>query len=142
MLSAPPDDTVFGSQAGDLVIGGMGTRGGVERFDVTVDRGCWLSSMSSTNNTLRMVTVKNGDLNGSDADGNNGNLFIGDTVQGCTTDFPATKTKRWLIGRTLPACWNSETARPVSMMRLFNATEMQGNVSIAAQPMKPSATST
>ena len=53
-----PDESVFGSQAGDLVIGGMGTRGGVERFDVTVERGSWLSSMSSTNNTLRMVTVK------------------------------------------------------------------------------------
>lgn len=34
-----PDESVFGSQAGDLVIGGMGTRGGVERFDVTVERG-------------------------------------------------------------------------------------------------------
>lgn len=31
-----PDDTIFGSEAGDLVIGAMGTRGGVERFG---DRG-------------------------------------------------------------------------------------------------------
>lgn len=64
-----PSNDDFGSQAGDLVIGSMATRGGVERFDVTVDQGSWLSSMSSTNNTLRMVTVKNGDLNG---DGING----------------------------------------------------------------------
>ena len=78
-----PDESVFGSQAGDLVIGGMGTRGGVERFDVTVERGSWLSSMSSTNNTLRMVTVKNGDTgnDGVDAGNGMGQLFIGDTLQ-------------------------------------------------------------
>lgn len=50
----------------------------VERFDVTVDQGSWLSSMSSTNNALRMVTVKNGAIYG---DNDNGNLFIGDPVQ-------------------------------------------------------------
>ena len=74
-----PDESVFGSQAGDLVIGGMGTRGGVERFDVTVERGSWLSSMSSTNNTLRMVTVKNGDTGSDGVDAGNGlgQLFIG-----------------------------------------------------------------
>lgn len=61
----------------------MGTRGGVERFDVTVERGSWLSSMSSTNNTLRMVTVKNGDTgnDGVDAGNGMGQLFIGDTLQ-------------------------------------------------------------
>lgn len=65
-----PDNEVYGSESGDLVVGSMANRGGVERFDVTVDRGSWLSSLSSTNNALRMVTVKNADLNG---DGKNGN---------------------------------------------------------------------
>lgn len=72
-----PDNSVYGSQAGDLVIGSMAGRGGVERFDVTVDKGSWLSSMSSTNNALRMVTVKNDAIYG---DNDNGNLFIGRSV--------------------------------------------------------------
>lgn len=72
-----PDNSVYGSQAGDLVIGGMAGRGGVERFDVTVDQGSWLSSMSSTNNALRMVTVKNGAIDGANDEGN---LFIGRSV--------------------------------------------------------------
>ena len=128
-----PDDTVFGSQAGDLVIGGMGTRGGVERFDVTVDRGSWLSSMSSTNNTLRMVTVKNGDLNGSDADGNNGNLFIGDTVQ-ADNQTSANEGKSmvdWQDATRMLDFGNGKAG--LTDVKLFNATEMQGNVSIAAQ---------
>lgn len=73
-----PDNSIYGSQAGDLVIGSMAGRGGVERFDVTVDQGSWLSSMSSTNNALRMVTVKNGAIYG---DNDNGNLFIGRSVE-------------------------------------------------------------
>lgn len=128
-----PDDTVFGSQAGDLVIGGMGTRGGVERFDVTVDRGSWLSSMSSTNNTLRMVTVKNGDLNGSDADGNNGNLFIGDTVQADnqTSVNEGKSMVDWQDATRMLDFGNGKAG--LTDVKLFNATEMQGNVSIAAQ---------
>lgn len=72
-----PDNSIYGSQAGDLVIGSMAGRGGVERFDVTVDQGSWLSSMSSTNNALRMVTVKNGAIDGANDEGN---LFIGRSV--------------------------------------------------------------
>ena len=80
-----PDDIIYGSQAGDLIIGSMAGRGGVERFDITVDRGSWLSSLSSTNQTLRLVTAVNGDVI-NDEDGNNasdngkGNLFIGHSL--------------------------------------------------------------
>lgn len=80
-----PDNSVYGSQAGDLVIGGMAGRGGVERFDVTVDQGSWLSSMSSTNNALRMVTVKNGAIDGANDEGN---LFIGRSVDAVGKSLP------------------------------------------------------
>jgi hypothetical protein len=59
------------SEAGDLVIGSMSTRTGVERFEVTVENngntsgeytssGSWVGSMSSTNNFLREVVAVNG----------------------------------------------------------------------------------
>lgn len=81
-----PDDSIFGSESGDMVVGAMADRGGVERFDVKVDRGSWLSSLSSTNETLRMITAINEDTNGDGVNGNTraeaneegyGQLFIG-----------------------------------------------------------------
>lgn len=80
-----PDDIIYGSQSGEMIVGSMAGRGGVERFNVTVDRSSWLSSLSSTNEALRMVKVVNGDVI-DDEDGNNasdngiGNLFIGESL--------------------------------------------------------------
>lgn len=118
-----PDDSIFGSQAGDLVIGAMGTRGGVERFDVTVERGSWLSSMSSTNNTLRMVTVVNGDTgnDGVDAGAGKGQLFIGDTLAGGN---PMTA---W---QDAPRLLSTDGLTDV---KTFDASAMGGNVNIGAQ---------
>ena len=89
-----PDDIIKGSNAGDLQIGSMSMRSGIERMDLTVDRGSWLSGLYSTNNTLRMVTVAADDINGDGIKGNvgdqrsqdasmaddakNGQLYIGD----------------------------------------------------------------
>ncbi|MBR4604851.1 MAG: hypothetical protein IKO41_01290 [Lachnospiraceae bacterium] len=72
-----PDDIIYGANAGDLEIGSMADRGGIERMDVYVDRGSWLSGLYSTNNTLRMVTVNGDDING-DGVASNGPLYIGD----------------------------------------------------------------
>mgnify|MGYP000599186886 CR=1 FL=1 len=118
-----PDESVFGSQAGDLVIGGMGTRGGVERFDVTVERGSWLSSMSSTNNTLRMVTVKNGDTgnDGVDAGNGMGQLFIGDTLQ------EGNAMTAW---QDAPRLLSTDGLTDV---KTFDASAMGGTVNIGAQ---------
>lgn len=118
-----PDESVFGSQAGDLVIGGMGTRGGVERFDVTVERGSWLSSMSSNNNTLRMVTVKNGDTgnDGVDAGNGMGQLFIGDTLQ------EGNAMTAW---QDAPRLLSTDGLTDV---KTFDASAMGGTVNIGAQ---------
>ena len=118
-----PDESVFGSQAGDLVIGGMGTRGGVERFDVTVERGSWLSSMSSTNNTLRMVTVKNGDTGNDGVDAGNGlgQLFIGDTLQA------GNAMTAW---QDAPRLLSTDGLTDV---KTFDASAMGGTVNIGAQ---------
>lgn len=118
-----PDDSLFGSKAGDLVIGAMGTRGGVERFDVTVEQGSWLNSMSSTNNTLRMVTVKNGDTGGDgvDAGAGKGNLFIGASLAGGDAMTAWQDAARLL------------STNGLSDVKTFDASAMGGNVNIGAQ---------
>lgn len=116
-----PDESIFGSEAGDLVVGGMGTRAGVERFDVTVDRGSWISSLSSTNNTLRMVTAVNGT---TDTDGNatsNGQLFIGDSLMDGTDDFVS-----W---QDAPRLLSTDGLKDVAV---FDASAMTGVVNVGA----------
>ncbi|MCP5289722.1 MAG: hypothetical protein H6931_11480 [Burkholderiaceae bacterium] len=59
------DDVGRGSNGGDLVIGGLSvgeTSGskGVEKFDVTVERTSRVQNMTSTNDTLMEVVLKNG----------------------------------------------------------------------------------
>ncbi|QRX84520.1 DUF4214 domain-containing protein [Glaciimonas sp. PAMC28666] len=60
-LSAALQDTVYngatGSAGGDLIIGSMATSGGVQEFDISVQNGSWLNSISSTNNTLQLVNI-------------------------------------------------------------------------------------
>ena len=65
------DNVGRGSEAGDMIVGSMSTRGGVEVFDVTVDRDSWLQSLSSTNNVLEEVYVQS-------AAGSDGYLFLGE----------------------------------------------------------------
>lgn len=117
-----PDNSVYGSQAGDLVIGGNAGRGGVERFDVTVDQGSWLSSMSSTNNALRMVTVKNGAIYG---DNDNGNLFIGDPVQ--DPSYTSLELAHWMDAPRLLSTGG------LTDVKYFDASAMTGKVNIGAQ---------
>ena len=67
------DRTVWGSGAGVLEIGAMGNRGGVQQFNVEVDRGSWLAGMSSTNMALEKVVLTNG--------AKNGNLYLGSAIE-------------------------------------------------------------
>ncbi|MCD7985287.1 MAG: hypothetical protein LUG19_13735 [Desulfovibrio sp.] len=120
-----PDDSVYGSQAGELVIGSMSGRGGVERFDVVVDKGSWLSSLSSTNETLRMVTVKNGAVNG---DNDNGNLFIGQSLLADESkDSSSGELLHWM---NAPRLLSTDGLTDV---KVFDASEMVGKVNIGAQ---------
>lgn len=67
------DRTVWGSGAGVLKIGAMGNRGGVQQFNVEVDRGSWLAGMSSTNMALEKVVLTNGAAKG--------NLYLGSAIE-------------------------------------------------------------
>lgn len=117
-----PDNSIYGSQAGDLVIGSMAGRGGVERFDVTVDKGSWLSSMSSTNNALRMVTVKNGAIDGANDEGN---LFIGDPEQ--DPSDTSLELAHWMDAPRLLSTGG------LTDVKYFDASAMTGKVNIGAQ---------
>ena len=61
------------SQGGDFIAGSdsTGTSGskGIQQFDISVDRSSWLTSVSSTNNTLEVLNIKNIKEN-SDGKGN------------------------------------------------------------------------
>lgn len=48
------------SEGGAMVIGSMGTRDGVEVFNVTVEDTSWLQALASTNNILEIVNVNQG----------------------------------------------------------------------------------
>ena len=53
---------IQGSSAGDVIIGSTANANGVERIDVKMDEGSWLSALASTNEALRMVTVEGRDI--------------------------------------------------------------------------------
>ncbi len=120
-----PDDRLYGSEAGDLVIGSMATRGGVERFDVKVDEGSWLSSLSSTNNALRYISVEAKDIDGDGSMG--GQLFIGDSQ---AKDAGYTEMSHWTTQARLLSTGESSGLKDV---KVFDADGYTGDINIAAQ---------
>ena len=126
-----PDEQIFGSEAGDLVVGAQDGRSGIEKFVVTVDQGSWLSSLSSTNNTLRAVTVQKGDINGDGFAGNKlplandtnvGSLFIGSSLE-----LTADEMAHWTVR---PALLSTDGLTDV---KYFDATGYEGHLNIGAQ---------
>lgn len=105
-----------GSEGGDLLIGSDSTGDsgskGVQQFNVQVDRSSWLTSMSSTNNTLEVVNVENISTNNTAGDGNltivnrgagfglqDVRVFDADTMVGSATieaDLSSTVTAKYL----------------------------------------------
>jgi hypothetical protein len=54
------------SEGGTMIVGSMGTRDGIEQFDVQVGADSWVQALSSTNNILETVNVSHlGDASGS-----------------------------------------------------------------------------
>lgn len=131
-------------EAGSLTIGSMSTHGGVERFEITVENngdnayagtqsGSWLSHMSSTNNTLREVKVVNAAAGienpdylylGTNMDQEGNNLQImQDWPGGLDRDYDA-------ITAVTTSLLNPDG---LSDVRLFDASEMKGDVYVGAQ---------
>lgn len=125
-----PDEAIFGSEAGDLIIGAQDARAGIERFDLKVDRGSWLTSLASTNNTLRAVNVKAGDVNG---DGKAGNLEwqandtnVGELFIGASQEATSNETAHWTVK---PALLNTKGLVDV---KYFDATGYKGHINLGA----------
>ncbi|BCG66102.1 MAG: hypothetical protein methR_PLP0024 (plasmid) [Methyloprofundus sp.] len=117
------DDVGRGSMGGDLVVGGLsigadaslvGTGSGatsnskgVEQFDIIVERNSELQEIQSTNNTLEVVNIVNGD--------NKGNLVVaGDTN----------------VDNDLPGA--DADARGLTDVRVLDASTMEGTVALDA----------
>ncbi|MCR5814001.1 MAG: hypothetical protein K6G15_05880 [Desulfovibrio sp.] len=138
-----PNDMLKGSEGGELEIGSMSFRSGVERMDVYVDEGSWLKGLFSTNNTLRMVTVQGRDINGDGVIGNvkalannaedqAGQLFIG-TWNGKLDDIGSYKSDNltWADpARLLDADTTGTTG--LKDVAVFDATDYDGDINIGA----------
>ena len=75
------DNVGRGSNGGDLVVGGLSTGDtsnskGVEQFDIIVQRTSKLQTISSTNNTLQVVNIVNGQNGNSQPADGSGDLYI------------------------------------------------------------------
>ncbi|MDL2321435.1 hypothetical protein LJC47_03725 [Desulfosarcina sp. OttesenSCG-928-B08] len=145
-----PDDSIYGSNAGDMIVGSMATRGGIERFDVYVDRGSWLNGLFSTNNTLRMITVtaadwdEDGYANSKDAVGQ-GQLFIGahgtavedmddlSSVGGTDQTFAGNMVNWQDVARVLARFDGGGNRAGIVDVKYFEASDYAGDISIAAE---------
>lgn len=129
-----PDEAIFGSESGTLLIGAHDNRSGIERFDVVVDRGSWISELKSTNNTLRAVTVTKGDVNG---DGKIGNLewqtnksddtMVGELFIGASQEKDWYGMSSWTVK---PALLNTSGLQDV---KYFDASGYEGHINLGAK---------
>jgi hypothetical protein len=136
------------SEAGDLVIGSMSTRTGVERFEITVlnndntsgeytSSGSWVGGMRSTNNFLREVIAVNGALGASGPD----YLYVGTGMDEANNNLDTIRetflsTQSTVAGRAAyqakldAALLNTDGLVDV---RLFDASAMTGQVKVGAR---------
>lgn len=128
-----------GSNGGDLVVGGLSvgdtsSSKGVQRFEITVEDDSRLQTINSTNNTLREVTIKNGEqtrindaYNKVDEKGGllsviGADLALGDnavTATGSNTPLPGTT--------------NQHDAYGFTDVRLIDASAMTGKLTFDAE---------
>lgn len=130
-----------GSNGGDLVVGGLSvgdtsSSKGVERFEITVEDDSRLQTINSTNNTLREVTIKNGEqtrindaYNKVDEKGgllkvlgNDGVLGVGTPLTGDGTNDDA-----------LPGTTAQHNSYGFSDVRLIDGSAMTGKLTFDAE---------
>lgn len=117
-----------GSSAGVVLIGSMADSNGVERIDVKMDEASWISTLVSTNEALRMVTVAGQDIDG-DGVAENGNLYIGTWAGRGELDGDG-NTLTWTDAATL---LSTQNGGGLSDVAVFDAADYAGNINIAAE---------
>lgn len=106
------------SEGGSMIVGSMSTRGGIEQFDVTVQRSSWLQSLDSTNNTLEEVYVES-------AMGATNYLRIGTG----TESNPGLNSQQ----RVPTTTDNRLTTTGLTDVRVFDATAFAGELKLGAR---------
>tara|TARA_R110001599_G_scaffold26612_14_gene93871 strand:+ start:428 stop:4324 length:3897 start_codon:yes stop_codon:yes gene_type:complete len=105
------------SEGGSMIVGSMSTRGGVEKFNVTVEDRSWLQSLDSTNNVLEEVIVES-------AQGESEYLYLG-----TGTESNAGLSNQQRVPTTTD---NRLTTTGLTDVRLFDATAFVGEVKLGA----------
>lgn len=133
---------IKGSSAGDVVIGSMANANGVERIELRVDEGSWISSLSSTNEALRMIKVTGQDIDG-DGVAENGELYIGDwngrgNLKGDGTTATWTDKATLLTAARATVDTDGDgvlDANPAGLIdvAVFDAEGYTGNINVAAE---------
>lgn len=128
-----------GSNGGDLVVGGLSvgdtsSSKGVQRFEITVEDDSRLQTINSTNNTLREVTIKNGEqtrindaYNKVDEKGGLLSVIGADHALGNGTVDPAASNA------ALPGTAGQHNAYGFSDVRLIDGSAMTGKLTFDAE---------
>lgn len=145
-LNVELDDVGKGSMGGDAMFGAMSTGRqdgddgtsdsiGIQQFDIEVDRSSQLQTINSTNNSLEVVNITNGENDGPNNTTTAADEMIGDLVVrgvanpadggffggGVATDQP------------MPGAVLQHNAFGFSDVRVINAAAMVGSVDITAE---------
>lgn len=138
------DDVGRGSMGGDLVVGGLSvgdtsTSKGVQRFEITVEDNSKLQHISSTNNTLREVTIVNGATTRlqdayTTTTTNAGNLTVNGAIPNNTdTALPGTVVDQNRDGDTTDNGENQHGTYGFSDVRLIDGSTMAGKLEFTAE---------
>lgn len=126
------DDVGRGSTGGDLVIGGLSvgdtsSSKGVERFEITVEDNSKLQTINSTNNTLREVSIVNGNTTRVDNAYNENQKNAGSlTVNGTVSAVAGSNTQ-------LPGSTAQHNTYGFSDVRLIDGSAMTGKLEFTAE---------
>ena len=139
-LNVELDDVGKGSMGGDAMFGAMSTgrqigdQGtsdsiGIQQFDIEVDRSSQLQTISSTNNALEVVNIRNGENNGPNNTTTASDEQIGSlTVRGrANPASPETGTDQ-----PMPGAGPQHNNFGFTDVRAINASAMVGSVDLTA----------
>ncbi|WP_225780867.1 hypothetical protein [Xenophilus sp. Marseille-Q4582] len=132
------DDVGRSAQGGSALIGSFAETGGIEQFDVKVDRSSWVTSLTSTNNALETVNISH--LNA----GATSYLYIGDSTRDNqspngnpgSADYATTTDDRltaYTGGGLIPINPNAGSfGAGLVDVRTFNAAGFEGELKVGA----------
>jgi len=139
-LNVELDDVGKGSMGGDALFGAMSTgrqnedQGtsdsiGIQQFDIEVDRSSQLQTINSTNNSLEVVNITNGENSGINNTTTAADEMIGDlVVRGNASPDTTTDTDS-----AMPGAQPQHNSYGFSDVRAINASAMVGAVDITAE---------